>query len=131
MKKIFISLFLTIVFCGVSLAQSSLPECEGNDNNMSKYTRKHFSLMRKWTNCHGTAMGPKGQKYIGEFMMEIFMDREPLDLKVENMLVNIKTTKDTARVLILTLMAINILENGKSISILEKEFIYIQMEINT
>mgnify|MGYP000021998226 CR=1 FL=1 len=23
--------------------------------------------MRKWTNCLGTAMGPKGQKYIGEF----------------------------------------------------------------
>ncbi len=48
-------------------AQSSLPECEGNDKNISKYTRKHFSMMRKWTNCHGTAMGPKGQKYIGEF----------------------------------------------------------------
>ena len=23
--------------------------------------------MRKWTNCHGIALGPKGQKYIGEF----------------------------------------------------------------
>ena len=67
MKKIYFCVFLVFLFCGKVLAQSSLPECEGNDENISKYSRKHFNMMRKWTNCHGTAMGPKDQKYIGEF----------------------------------------------------------------
>ena len=66
-KKLYLCMFLIFVFCGTVLAQSSLPECEGNDKNISKYSRKHFSKMRKWTNCHGTGMGPKSQKYIGEF----------------------------------------------------------------
>ena len=66
-KKIYFCVFLVFLFCGKVLAQSSLPECEGNDKNISKYSRKHFSKMRKWTNCHGTGMGPGGQKYIGEF----------------------------------------------------------------
>ena len=67
MKKIYFCVFLVFLFCGKLLAQSSLPECEGNNKNISEYSRKHFSVMRKWTNCHGTGMGPKGQKYIGEF----------------------------------------------------------------
>jgi len=67
MKNLYMCVLLIVVFCGTALAQSSLPECEGNDKNISKYSRKHFSKMRKWTNCHGTGMGPKGQKYIGEF----------------------------------------------------------------
>ena len=67
MKKIYFCVLLVFLFCGKVLAQSSLPECEGSDKNISKYSRKHFSKMRKWTNCHGTGMGPKGQKYIGEF----------------------------------------------------------------
>jgi len=67
MKKLYLCILLVFVFSQIVLAQSSLPECEGNDHNISKYSRKHFSKMRKWTNCHGTAMGPDGQKYIGEF----------------------------------------------------------------
>ena len=67
MKKIFKYFLISMTICSISLAKSLLPECEGNDNNISEYTRKHFSMMRKWTNCHGTAVGPKGQKYIGEF----------------------------------------------------------------
>ena len=67
MKKLYLCMFLVFVFSQIVLAQSSLPECEGNDHNISKYSRKHFSKMRKWTKCHGTGMGPKGQKYIGEF----------------------------------------------------------------
>ena len=59
MKSLYICVLLIIVFCGVALAQSSLPECEGNDQNISKYSRKHFNKMRKWTNCHGTANGPQ------------------------------------------------------------------------
>ena len=66
-KKLYLCVFLVLLFCGKVLAQSSLPECEGNDKNISKYSRKHFNKMRKWTNCHATAMGPDGQKYIGEF----------------------------------------------------------------
>lgn len=67
MKKLCLCVFLVFVFCKIVLAQSSLPECEGNDKNISKYSRKHFNKMRKWTNCYGTGMGPDGQKYIGEF----------------------------------------------------------------
>ena len=67
MKKLYLCVLLVFVFCQIVLAQSLLPECEGNDKNISKYSRKHFNKMRKWTNCHGTALGPKGQKYIGEF----------------------------------------------------------------
>ena len=67
MKKISLYVFLILIFCDIALTQSSLPECKENDNNISKYSRKHFNKMRKWTNCHGTAIGPKGQKYIGEF----------------------------------------------------------------
>jgi len=67
MKSLYMCVLLIIVLCCTALAQSSLPECEGNDRNISKYSRKHFSKMRKWTNCHGTAMGPDDQKYIGEF----------------------------------------------------------------
>ena len=67
MRKLFLYVFLVLIFCNTVLAQSLLPECEGNDENISKYSRKHFNKMRKWTNCHGTAIGPKGQKFIGEF----------------------------------------------------------------
>jgi hypothetical protein len=67
MKKFYLLFFLVIFFCNIGWTQSSLPECEGNDENISKYTKKHFRKMRKWTNCHGTAMGPDEQKYVGEF----------------------------------------------------------------
>ena len=67
MRKLSLYVFLILIFCNIILAQSSLPECEGNDKNISKYSRKHFNKMRKWTNCHATALGPKGQKYVGEF----------------------------------------------------------------
>ena len=67
-RKLYLNVFLILFICNIVLAQSSLPECEGNDKNISKYSRKHFNKMRKWTNCHGTAIGPKGQKYIGEFI---------------------------------------------------------------
>ena len=68
MKKLSLYIFLVLIFCNTALTQSSLPECEGSDRNISEYSRKHFNKMRKWTNCHGTAMGPGGQKYVGEFL---------------------------------------------------------------
>ena len=67
MKKVIMILLVGLFWCSTSFAESSLPECEGNDKNISKYSKKHFKIMKKWSNCHGTAMGPKGQIYIGEF----------------------------------------------------------------
>ena len=67
MKKLSLYVFLVLMCCNITLAQSSLPECEGNDKNISKFSGKHFLLVKKWTNCHGTGIGPKGGKYVGEF----------------------------------------------------------------
>ena len=67
MTKLFLHIFLFLVICNIALPQSSLPECEGNDENISSFSIKHFSKVRKWTNCYGTTVGPKGEKYIGEF----------------------------------------------------------------
>ena len=47
---------------------SALPECKGNDKNISKYSKRYFKKARKWTNCHGTLIIYKvGTKYVGEF----------------------------------------------------------------
>ena len=67
MKKLLLYIFIVLIFCSITLAQSSLPECDGNDKNISKFSIKHFKMIRKWTNCQGTAISPKGGKYIGEF----------------------------------------------------------------
>ena len=67
MKKLSLYIFLFFTTCNIVLSQSSLPECEGNDKNISSFSIKHFSKVRKWTNCYGTAIGPKGEKYVGEF----------------------------------------------------------------
>ena len=67
MKKLFLYVFLILIFYNLALAQSLLPECEGNDKNILEFSIKHFKKVRKWTNCHGTAISPKGAKYIGEF----------------------------------------------------------------
>ena len=58
---------LGLLFCNIALSQNSLPECEGNDKNISLFSVKHFLKVKKWTNCQGTGIGPKGGKYIGEF----------------------------------------------------------------
>ena len=65
MKKFLGILVLGLLFCNITLAQSSLPECEGNDikNPLKKYLK-----VKKWTNCHGTFLGLKGETvYVGEF----------------------------------------------------------------
>ena len=67
MKKLFLCAFLVLIFYNTALAESSLPECEGNDKDISEFSVKHFRMMRKWKNCQGTAISPKGAKYIGEF----------------------------------------------------------------
>jgi len=67
MKKLFLYFFLILIFCNITLAQSLLPECEGNDKNISKFSIAHFYKVKKWINCHGTGLGPNGEKYVGEF----------------------------------------------------------------
>ena len=67
MKKVSLYVFLALMICNITSSQSSLPECEGNDKNISSFSAGHFAKVRKWTNCHGTTVGPKGEKYIGEF----------------------------------------------------------------
>ena len=56
-----------MMICNIASSESSLPECEGNDKNISSFSYGHFNKVRKWTNCHGTTVGPKGEKYVGEF----------------------------------------------------------------
>jgi hypothetical protein len=51
----------------VAMSQSSLPECKGNNENISKYSKKYLKKVRKWTNCHGTWINKDGSQYVGEF----------------------------------------------------------------
>ena len=67
MKKVSLYVFLVLMIYNIALSQSSLPECEENDKNISSFSIGHFKKVRKWTNCQGTAIGPKGEKYVGEF----------------------------------------------------------------
>ena len=67
MKKVSLYVFLALMICNLVLSQSLLPECEGNDKNISSFSAGHFNKIRKWTNCQGTTVGPKGGKYVGEF----------------------------------------------------------------
>ena len=65
MKKFLGNLMLGLLTCNITLAQSSLPECEGND---IKNPLKKFFKIKKWTNCHGTFLDLKGKPaYVGEF----------------------------------------------------------------
>ena len=67
MKRLTLYTFLLIMFYNIAFAQSSLPECEGNDRDISEFSYKHFMMVKKWTSCQGTWLGPKGEKYVGEF----------------------------------------------------------------
>ena len=66
-KQLSLYIFIFLLISNSVMSQSSLPECKGNDKNISSFSIGHFTKVRQWTNCHGTAVGPKGQKYIGEF----------------------------------------------------------------
>jgi len=72
MKKVFLYTFLVLMSCNTAWSQSSLPECEGNDKNISSFSYKHFKKVRSWTNCYGTSVGQKGEKYVGEFYEGVF-----------------------------------------------------------
>ena len=65
MKKLSLPIFIFFIFCKITLAQSSLPECKGNDvtNPIKKFIKS-----KKWNSCHGTMLTLKGNPaYIGEF----------------------------------------------------------------
>jgi hypothetical protein len=65
MKKLHLYFFLFFILCNLSLAQSSLPECKGNE---TKNPIKKFAVAKKWSNCHGTQLTPTGKVgYVGEF----------------------------------------------------------------
>ena len=67
MKKFLEILVLGLLFSNLAQGESLLPKCEGNDEKISSFSVKHFRMVRKWTNCHGTTISPKGAKYVGEF----------------------------------------------------------------
>ena len=67
MKKFLGILALGLLFSNSVQGESLLPKCEGNDEKISSFSVKHFRMVRKWTNCHGTAISPRGAKYVGEF----------------------------------------------------------------
>ena len=67
MKKVIAILVLGLLFSNLAQGESLLPKCEGNDEKISSFSVKHFRMVRKWTNCHGTTISPKGAKYVGEF----------------------------------------------------------------
>ena len=67
MKKLLGILVLGLLFSNLVQGESLLPKCEGNDEKISSFSVKHFRMVRKWTNCHGTTISPKGAKYVGDF----------------------------------------------------------------
>ena len=67
MKKLLGILVLSLLFGNLAQGESLLSKCEGNDEKISSFSVKHFRMVRKWTNCHGTTISPKGAKYVGEF----------------------------------------------------------------
>ena len=67
MKNLLSCVFIVLIFSKISHAQSLLPECEGNNKNILEFSTKHFKKVRKWTDCQGTTVSPRGDRYIGEF----------------------------------------------------------------
>ena len=47
MKKVSIYVFLVLMICNIALSKSSLPECEGNDKNVSSFSLGYFNKIRK------------------------------------------------------------------------------------
>ena len=73
MKKFSVIVFLSLLFCNIVHAQSSLPECDGSPYEVRKFSLTGGSLttkmkmLAKWRNCFGTLINKDGSKYIGEF----------------------------------------------------------------
>ena len=54
MKKLSLYLILFLFFCNVGKTESSLPECQGDDQ-------------KQWINCQGIQIFGDERKYTGEF----------------------------------------------------------------
>ena len=67
MKKFLGILVLGLLLSHLAQGESLLSKCKGSDEKISSFSVKHFRMVRKWTNCHGTTISPKGAKYVGEF----------------------------------------------------------------
>ena len=67
MKKFLGILVLGLLFSYLAQGESLLLKCEGNDEKISSFSVKHFRMVRKWTNCHGITISPKGAKHVRQF----------------------------------------------------------------
>ena len=73
MKRFLVTLFLSLLFCNISQAQSSLPECEGSPYEIKKLSltggglATKMKMLAKWRNCQGTLINKDGSQYVGEF----------------------------------------------------------------
>ena len=72
MKKAIAIIVLSVLTNNLAQGESLLPKCEGSDEKISSFSVKHFRMVRKWTNCQGTVVGVKGEKYVGEFYKGTF-----------------------------------------------------------
>ena len=83
MQKLLKITTLILFIFSTTLAQSPLPKCEGSENKINTFSLKdpkqmgtikkwkdyikHYKQTRKWTNCQGKGMGPRGEEYVGEW----------------------------------------------------------------
>ena len=73
MKKFLVTLFLSILYCNIVQAQSSLPECKGSPYEVKKLSltggglATKMKMLAKWRNCQGTLINKDGSQYVGEF----------------------------------------------------------------
>ena len=73
MKKFIVTVFLSLLFCNIAQAQSSLPECGGSPYEVKKFSltggglATKAKMLAKWRNCHGTLINKDGSNYVGEF----------------------------------------------------------------
>ena len=58
MNKVFVTLFLGLLFCSLAIAQSSLPKCKGINTFL-------------WSDCFGIETMSEGKTYVGEYEMGV------------------------------------------------------------
>ena len=131
MKKFLGILVLGLLFSNLVQGESLLPKCEGNDEKISSFSVKHFRMVRKWTNCHGTTISPKGAKYVGEFYKGKFHGQGTFTgIDGRKYVGQYKNHKNTEKELTHMPMETNILENGKKLNTTGTELIHMPTEIN-
>ena len=151
MKKLLLTIFVSLMWCNTAFAESTLPPCQGDDD-------------MKWTNCFGTYLKKDFKKngltkdYTGEFgskpgkregkgssniykegsliqpLMENLKmmkqtDKEPLHGQREiSSLENLKMVSETEKELTRLLVESHTKENGKITNFTDKELKNINME---